>query len=477
MYIMEKKSAPELNQKMYGISSTYFLIDLHNDRELFYALTYDEIVSTESWLCFSGIALNRIMDGDLKEAWNVINSIPEGNSEKTIILKFLKIGLTVVHPEITFRQFVDQLNTLKNLSQPLITVMLTAGRPFLLNGFNDFSRIGVLLPKHREQFLGYIKYMYDESLCPHIYNLCLAEYYYQINRLVDAEMLVGTSLKKFNAQGEQRITFAALYLQAKILLANGKTVKSESFVQDIRKLTGETGRVEFSYNIDAMEVLFFLYEGKMGQVSEWLKKGAPDEFADFNMLDLYRYMIKMRCYIATRKYAAVIALVERLRPLVIAGRRHMDLCELDLLLAMSLYSAKKENEAFEALDRALKIARRHDYLRLVADEAEPMLRILIPYIKQREETPFLMKLVEMTRDMAIHHPLYMKIPLEEGESFTQMELDVLTLMEHGKSKEEIAEYFFISVNTVKYHIKNIYAKLGAKSANQAVWNAKVLGVI
>lgn len=58
-----------------------------------------------------------------------------------------------------------------------------------------------------------------------------------------------------------------------------------------------------------------------------------------------------------------------------------------------------------------------------------------------------------------------------------MELDVLTLMEHGKSKEEIAEYFFISVNTVKYHIKNIYAKLGAKSANQAVWNAKVLGVI
>lgn len=471
---MEKLSAAELHQKMLGISTNYFLVDVRHDRESFYALSMEEIMESNAWLCFSGLTMNHIMDGNLDEAWKVINSIPE---EKDIFLKILKIGLTVIHPEITFKQLVEQVKALRSLSIPLKNVILTAGRPFLLNGFNDFSRIGVLLSRHREQFLDYAKFLYDESLCPHIYNLCLAEYYYQINRLVDSEMLVGSSLKKFNIRGEKRIAFAALHLQAKVLLAHGKTVKSESFVQDMRKLAGETGRAEFSNNIDAVEVYFLLYEGKIGFVSDWLKENAPDEFADFNMLDLYRYMIKMRCYIATKKYAAVIALVERLRPLVIAGRRHMDLCELDLLLAMSLYYAKKEDEAFVALDRALKIARQHDYFRLVADEAEPMLNLLIAYIKNLGESPFLMQLVQMTRDMAIHHPLYMKIPLQDGESFTQMELDVLTLLEHGKSKEEIAEYFFISVNTVKYHIKNIYAKVGAKSANQAVWNAKVLGII
>ena len=79
-------------------------------------------------------------------------------------------------------------------------MILTAGRPSLLNGFNDFSRIGLLLPSHREEFLDVVKYFYDESFTPYIYNLCLAEYYYQANRLVDADMLVSSSIKKFDSK-------------------------------------------------------------------------------------------------------------------------------------------------------------------------------------------------------------------------------------------------------------------------------------
>ncbi|MBR6080138.1 MAG: response regulator transcription factor [Treponema sp.] len=35
----------------------------------------------------------------------------------------------------------------------------------------------------------------------------------------------------------------------------------------------------------------------------------------------------------------------------------------------------------------------------------------------------------------------------------------------------------MSANTVKYHLKNIYSKLGASSATQAVWEARVRGLI
>lgn len=64
-----------------------------------------------------------------------------------------------------------------------------------------------------------------------------------------------------------------------------------------------------------------------------------------------------------------------------------------------------------------------------------------------------------------------------GFSSSYFLIDVLSLLEQGKTKEEIAEYFFISVNTVKFHIKNIYTKLGAGNVAQAVWNARVMGVI
>ncbi len=88
-----------------------------------------------------------------------------------------------------------------------------------------------------------------------------------------------------------------------------------------------------------------------------------------------------------------------------------------------------------------------------------------------------MKLVEITRSMAVRYPLYMRECVGKNENFSQMEINVLKLLEQGKTKEEIGEYFFISANTVKYHLKNIYSKLGASSATQAVWEARVRGLI
>ena len=464
----------ELYQKMTGISKNYFLIDLRRDRESFYALTDEELLMGSPKLLLSGTVLNLIMDGELEKAWEVMDLLP---AETDIRAKIMKLALAVVHPEVTLKQFIENLDEFKKMGKPINSVMLTAGRPCLLNGFNDFSRIGVLLPNHRDTFIGYLKLMYPEPLCPYIYNLCLAEYYYQQNRLIDAQMLASTTLKNLDIEGERRILFSAMYLRSKILLATGNTVSAESFITDIRNLVKKYGHAEFGYNIDAAAVLFALYEGKMDVVNDWLSTDAPDEYADFNMLDLYRYTVKMRCYIATKNYASVIALAEKLRPLVEKGKRCMDLCELDILLAMSLYLSENKPLAFQALRRALKSVRLHKYYRLIADEGSVMLRLLIDYIKENGETDFLMNLAEMTRMSAIRHPLYLEPPKTDDAHFSQTQLDILRLLEQGKTKEEIAEMFFISVNTVKFHLHKIYAKLGVSKPHQAVWQARVRGLL
>ena len=79
--------------------------------------------------------------------------------------------------------------------------------------------------------------------------------------------------------------------------------------------------------------------------------------------------------------------------------------------------------------------------------------------------------------MAIQHPLYLKERSSRTAKFSETEINILKLLEQGKNKEEISEYFMISVNTVKYHLKKIYAKLNAKYPHQAVWNAKNSGII
>jgi DNA-binding NarL/FixJ family response regulator len=55
-----------------------------------------------------------------------------------------------------------------------------------------------------------------------------------------------------------------------------------------------------------------------------------------------------------------------------------------------------------------------------------------------------------------------------GESLTEREREVLTLMAQGKENAEIAEELVVTERTVKFHVGNIYSKLGVTSRAAAV---------
>ena len=57
------------------------------------------------------------------------------------------------------------------------------------------------------------------------------------------------------------------------------------------------------------------------------------------------------------------------------------------------------------------------------------------------------------------------------------ELEVLALLPSLLSAREIADEFTVSVNTVKSHIRSIYAKLGVSSRREAVVHARASGLL
>jgi LuxR family maltose regulon positive regulatory protein len=60
---------------------------------------------------------------------------------------------------------------------------------------------------------------------------------------------------------------------------------------------------------------------------------------------------------------------------------------------------------------------------------------------------------------------------------SESELAVLRLLPSALSNREIAEQLYVSVNTVKTHLRSIYAKLGAGSREQAVGRAREVGLL
>ncbi|MFK8014201.1 MAG: response regulator transcription factor [Gammaproteobacteria bacterium] len=57
------------------------------------------------------------------------------------------------------------------------------------------------------------------------------------------------------------------------------------------------------------------------------------------------------------------------------------------------------------------------------------------------------------------------------------EVDVLELLAKGHSNQEIADGLFVSPNTVKTHLKNLYGKLDVARRTQAVRKARELRLI
>jgi LuxR family maltose regulon positive regulatory protein len=85
------------------------------------------------------------------------------------------------------------------------------------------------------------------------------------------------------------------------------------------------------------------------------------------------------------------------------------------------------------------------------------------------------------------HQLLLQLGSEAGRSSTaiaksregelsQRELEVLSLLKSELSGPDIARTLVVSLNTVHYHTKNIYRKLGARTRLEAIQRAKELGL-
>lgn len=181
---------------------------------------------------------------------------------------------------------------------------------------------------------------------------------------------------------------------------------------------------------------------------------------------------------AARPIAASLALAQKQNRV----RRQIKLLVLDALLQQR---RNGENAAHRSLVRALSLAAPGGYVRAFLDEGPEAVSLL----KRVYETSFassgdadsqpLRGFLERVLDAA-------GADLGQGrghadfqalEPLTEREKKILVLLANGVSNEEMASRIFVSKNTVKFHLKNIYSKLAVNSRLQAINAARSMGLI
>lgn len=132
----------------------------------------------------------------------------------------------------------------------------------------------------------------------------------------------------------------------------------------------------------------------------------------------------------------------------------------------------------EWLARALELGEREGYLRVFLDEGVGRLqdefrRVNLTSTQQAYLDTILAASGENFHPSAfVTRTASLSLP-----SLTDRELDVLRLQAEGLSYAEIAERLVVSVNTVRYHIKGMYGKLGVEKQIQAVEKGREMGLL
>ena len=79
--------------------------------------------------------------------------------------------------------------------------------------------------------------------------------------------------------------------------------------------------------------------------------------------------------------------------------------------------------------------------------------------------------------MAKRYPQYLRPKRADGQNFCQTAREILRLQGEGLTAPQIAASLSMKPNTVRYHIKENYRKLGARGKAEAIAAAQGLGVI
>ncbi|MBN1137279.1 MAG: AAA family ATPase [Anaerolineae bacterium] len=212
------------------------------------------------------------------------------------------------------------------------------------------------------------------------------------------------------------------------------------------------------------------------------------------------YLTKAWTLIAQNRPGRALDLLARLSAMIDAAGAAGFLIESLVLRTMALQARGELEWTVFPLEHALFLAEPEGYVRTFIDHGQLMVEPLTAILAEQQQgrpaaawrisPAYILTLLSALGEKLEETPLTTaaaaqpsrrgqdsksKIPLIEPLS--ERELEVLHLLSTSLSTPEIADELFISVSTVRTHIKNIYGKLNAHNRIGAVERSRELGLL
>jgi LuxR family maltose regulon positive regulatory protein len=246
---------------------------------------------------------------------------------------------------------------------------------------------------------------------------------------------------------------------------------------------------DFSPNVrpvPAVRARVLAAQGRLGEASGWMRERGLSAEDDLSYLREFEHITAARVLLARYRQEhseppirAAARLVERLLTAAEEGMRTGSVIEILVLQAIIHHARGDVRDAAAPLERALTLAEPEGYVRVFVGEGPPMVSLLRAVARQRSPWNYVRRLLDAGRHAGDATGAGQTTPARQGlvEPLSERELDVLRLLGSDLDGPDIARELTVSLNTLRTHTRNIYAKLGVNSRRAAVRQGAELNLL
>jgi LuxR family maltose regulon positive regulatory protein len=245
--------------------------------------------------------------------------------------------------------------------------------------------------------------------------------------------------------------------------------------------------------VPAWRARVWVEQGALGEALGWVRERGLSVDDDLSYLREFEHITLVRVLLAQptveRAEGSIdeaTQLLDRLLQAAEEGGRTGSVIEILVLQALADQTRGEIPAALGSLELAMTLAEPEGYVRVFADEGPPMAALLRAAARvtpgeqkgiARDDVRRLLAAADKTEDST---------PVSQGltedrqglvEPLSKRELEVLRLLGTDLDGPDIARELVVSLNTVRTHTKNIYAKLGVNNRRAAVRRAEQLNLL
>ena len=221
-----------------------------------------------------------------------------------------------------------------------------------------------------------------------------------------------------------------------------------------------------------------LLQGELGVANRWADRYQPQANEENTAFSEYQQVVLAHVLAHRDDTFRMCEMIQPLREVAAGKHRLAASISYDVMAAKCLFMHGEPEPALRMLEHVLSLAEPGQFVRTFLDEGGVVISMIKQLLAARgpngadkhgSSLEYLHRLLDEAAKDAVKASTGRSTSsgIEGFAHLTEHELRILQLLEAGNTNKQISSELSISLNTVKYHLKNIYGKMGVANRTQA----------